>query len=88
MAVSRECPYIGRMCPYLGGACPYLGSVSYEAKLINKNYFFHENLFGSTTALDKVIFGHHLAYLTAMSYYSFKYQNSLYMDTHSLDMDT
>ena len=31
---------------------------------------------------------HHLAYLIAISNYSFKSQNSLYMDTHSLDTDT
>ena len=83
MSVSRECPYLGRLCPYLGDAW-----VSYKAKLTMNNIFFPSNIFGSATTFDKVIFRHHLAYLIAISYYSFKYQTSVYMETHSLDTDT
>ena len=71
MSVSRECPYLGSKCPYLGW-CPYLGCQSYEAYLIIKNRFLSENLFGSTTTLGKVVFGHHFGYLIVISNYSFK----------------
>ena len=69
--LGRLCPYLGGACPYLGGACPYLGSEPYEAKLIIKNRFFPEKHFGSTTALDKVIFGYQLTHLIAISNHNF-----------------
>ena len=59
-----------------------------STKLIIKNRFFPENLFGSTKTLGKVVFGQHFAYLIVISNYSCRCQNSLYMDTHTLDTDT
>ena len=55
---------------------------------MKQKQIFPRKPFLSTKTLGKIVFGHHFAYLIVISDYSFRYRNSLYMDTHTLYTDT